>query len=177
MRKESKYDGFKKLCTSCKHQGCCTSFAAPLLFATDIQKLREIGKDGDAYTKEVIIEGKKARVIRKKPNSSLCTFWDEKNKTCSIYKNRPFDCMMYPFDIFWINGKYHWVLYSCNPHSNWQWTEEILTMFESSPQFQEVVKNISVFANLDEIDDLKASHELSYTMLREVNFNKLVTQV
>jgi len=168
---------FNGLCESCTHQSCCTSFASPILFPTDIERLKSIGKDGEKYTKDVIIGGKKVMTLRKKPNSNLCTFFDEKNKTCSIYNNRPFDCMMYPFDIFRINGKYHWVVYSCNPQSNWQWSEEYLKMLENSPQFIEVAKNIDIFANLDEINNLKVLDELPYVVIREVDLNKLVNQI
>ncbi len=174
--KKEKEISFKALCDSCKHQSCCTSFASPLLFKTDIERLKTIEKDGEEYTKEVTIEGKKVRAIRKKPNSNLCTFWDEKNKKCGIYNNRPFDCMMYPFDIFRINEKYHWVVYSCNPQSGWQWTEEHLKMLENSPQFSEIMQNVEVFSNLDEINNLKKLDELPYTIIREVNFNKLINQ-
>ena len=165
-------NSFKVLCDSCTHQSCCTSFASPLLFDTDIQKLKSIGRDGKEYIKEVVIEGRKVKTIRKKPNSNLCVFWNEENKQCAIYNNRPFDCLMYPFDIFRINGKYHWVVYSCNPQSDWRWTEEYLKMLENSSQFDEIMTNIEVFSNLDEINSLKKLDELPYTVIREVNFKK-----
>jgi drug/metabolite transporter (DMT)-like permease/Fe-S-cluster containining protein len=168
---------FKKLCGSCKHQSCCTSFASPLLFNTDIERLKSIGKDGLEYTRDIIINGQKVRSIRKKPNSNMCVFWDDKNTKCSIYHNRPFDCMMYPFDIFLINQKYHWIVYSCNPESGWQWTEEYLKMFENNTQFQEIIKNIEVYSNLDEINSLKKLDELPFTILREVNFQKIVNPI
>jgi drug/metabolite transporter (DMT)-like permease/Fe-S-cluster containining protein len=167
---------FTGLCGSCTHQSCCTSIRSPLLFNTDIQKLKTIGNDGEEYTEEIMVEGKKIRTIRKKPNSSLCTFWDEKKKKCGIYNNRPFDCIMYPFDIFSIHGKYHWGVYSYNPQSNWQWTEEHLKMLENNPQFNEIMDNIEVFANRDENNNLKKLDEFPHTILREVNFNKLINQ-
>ncbi len=43
-------------------------------------------------------------------------------------------------------------------------------MFESSPQFHEILENIDAFSNLDEINKLKNLDELSYTILRQVNF-------
>jgi len=168
---------FNDLCGSCKHQSCCTSFASPLLFNTDIQKLKTIGKYDKDHIKVVTIEGKKVLTIRKKPNSTLCTFWDEKNQKCGIYDNRPFDCIMYPFDIFCINEKYFWVVYACNPQSSWHWTEEHLRMLENDPQFSEIIENIEVFSNLDEINNLKKLDELPYTILRQVNFKKIVNKI
>jgi drug/metabolite transporter (DMT)-like permease/Fe-S-cluster containining protein len=174
---KDKNTSFKALCNSCTHQSCCTSFASPLLFPTDIERLKLIGKDGDQYVRDVIIEGKKAKIIRKKPNTPLCVFWDKKNMKCSIYNDRPFDCFMYPFDIFRIGEKYYWVVYSCNPASTWKWTEDYLKMLENNPQFIEVAKNIDIFSNLREINHLNILDKLPYTVIREVNFSKLVNQV
>ncbi|HXX05331.1 MAG TPA: YkgJ family cysteine cluster protein, partial [Candidatus Bathyarchaeia archaeon] len=137
----------------------------------------DIEKDGNEYTKEVMIEGQKVRVIRKKSNSNMCIFWDDNNKKCSIYNNRPFDCVMYPFDIYLINGRYHWVIYSCNPESGWQWTEEHMKMLENHPQFIEIISNIEAYSNLHEINNLTKLDQLSYTILREVNFKKILKQI
>lgn len=168
---------FEKLCGSCKHKNCCTSFASPLLFERDIERLKSIGKDGEEYTRDIMIEGQKVKTIRKKPNSEMCVFWDDQSKKCAIYNNRPFDCMMYPFDVFHINGKYHWIVYSCNPESGWQWTEEHLKMLENNPQFNEIIKNIEVYSNLDEINNLKKLEKFPYVILREVNFKKIVNHI
>ena len=162
--------GFKDLCTSCKHQGCCTNSSVPLVFQHDLKSLKNIGKSGEKYLQEITIKDKKVKTIRKKENSTMCIFWDENERKCSIYENRPFDCRAYPFDIFLINGKYHWIVYSCNPESGWQWTEDHLNMLENNKQFLEIMKNIEIFSNLDEIKNMKKLHELSYTILREVNF-------
>ena len=78
--------------------------------------------------------------------------------------------MIYPFDIFKIDGKYHWIVYTCNPQSNWEWSETYLHMFESNPQFHEILENIDVFSNLDEINKLKKLDKVQYTILRQVNF-------
>ena len=171
ITKQSRKGSFKTLCQSCSHSGCCTSFASPLLFPTDINKLKAIEKDDEKYMADNIIQGKRVKTLKKKENSTECVFWDNIQKKCSIYKNRPFDCMIYPFDIFKINGKYHWIVYSCNPQSNWEWNETYLQMFESSTQFREILENIDVFSNLDEIDRLKKLERTPYVVLRQVDFS------
>ena len=169
IQKQTKRGTFQTLCDSCKHHGCCTSFASPLLFPTDLKKLEEIGKASDKYIIDVKIQGKNIKEIRKKESSSECIFWDNTNEKCSIYQNRPFDCMIYPFDIFFIDGRYQWVVYSCNKDSNWEWSEAYLQMYEKNPQFYEILSNIETFSNRDKINELPNSNELSYTVIRPVN--------
>ena len=171
---QSKKGSFKTLCESCQHHGCCTSFAAPLLFPTDVDRLKDIGKAVKEHITETTIQGKKVKTLKKKENSNQCVFWDESQKKCSVYKNRPFDCIIYPFDIFKIDEKYHWIVYSCNPQSNWEWSETYLQMFENNPQFHEILENISVFSNLDEINRLRKLDDMSYVVLRQVNPSKVL---
>ena len=173
IEEQSKKGSFKTLCASCQHHGCCTSFAAPLLFPTDVDKLKDIGKADKEHITEATIQDKKVKILKKKENSTQCVFWDERQKKCSIYKNRPFDCTIYPFDIFKIDEKYHWIVYSCNPQSNWEWSETYLQMFENNPQFHEILENISVFSNLDEINRLRKLDDMSYVVLRQVNLSKV----
>jgi len=170
VEKQTEKGSFKTLCQSCTHHGCCTSFTSPLLFPSDIERIKAIGKDDERYVTEIAIRGSKIKTLRKQENSTYCIFWDTNQKKCSIYKNRPFDCMIYPFDIFKIDGKYHWIVYTCNPQSNWEWSETYLHMFESNPQFHEILENIDVFSNLDEINKLKKLDKVQYTILRQVNF-------
>src|SRR4029077_685256 len=97
-----------------KHQACCTNSSVPLVFKGEFDSLMSIGKSGDEYIQERLINNKKIKAIRKKENSDICVFWDERGKKCTIYENRPFDCRAYPFDILLIDSKYHWIVYSCN---------------------------------------------------------------
>ena len=108
--------------------------------------LDSIGKTTDEFLEDRNVYGKTVKAIKKKPNSTLCIFWDQDNKKCSIYKQRPFDCRSYPFDILQINEKYHWIVYSCNPQSNWQWAESYLQMLEQDVAFSEIMENIDVFS-------------------------------
>ncbi len=174
--RNSKNGSFKELCGSCKHQGCCTSFASPLVFSRDLENLENIGKAGDEFLREITIRGQRVTTIRKKTNSNTCTFWDDDKHVCSIYENRPFDCRMYPFDIYMIDGKYTWIVYSCNPESKWQWSETHLKMLENDERFYEVMRNIEAFSDLSEIDVIMKGHNLPYTILREVNCEKSTKQ-
>ena len=121
---------FEKLCGNCSHQNCCTNSAEPILFSHDLKKLEAIGKKNDQYLQEIKVDGKKVDAIKKKKDSSICVFWDEEKKHCSVYENRPFDCRAYPFDILLIDGKYHWIVYSCNTDSDWKWSEDFLQNLE-----------------------------------------------
>ena len=160
---------FKRLCESCTHQSCCTNFAAPLVFSNDIEDLKVIGKSGNEFLKEIVIQNKPVKVIKKKTNSTICTFWDEEKMNCSIYNNRPFDCRMFPFDISLINNKYHWIVYSCNPDSNWEWCEKFLKRLESDKSFSDILKNISVFADTTQIKILDKEKKIPFVVLREVS--------
>lgn len=163
---------FEKLCISCKHQGCCTNSAVPLVFSHDFEDLKAIGKHSDEFLKEVNVYGKKVKAIRKKENSNICMFWDEAKKMCSIYKNRPFDCRAYPFDIHLVDGKYHWIVYSCNPQSGWGWSEDYLEMLENDKQFEEVMEQIEIFAGHTRMILPQESDKTPFTILREVRYKK-----
>jgi Fe-S-cluster containining protein len=160
---------YGKLCDSCQHKSCCTDFAAPLLFPNDLDKLQRIEKSGNDFVKDIIIENKSIKTIKRKHNSNTCVFWDEGKKLCSIYEDRPFDCRMFPFDIDWVNNEYHWIVYSCNPNSDWSWCEQHLKKLEDDPQFVEVMKNIDFF-RLTSKNYVDTSKEPPYAVLRKVNW-------
>ena len=161
---------FSKLCGSCRSQGCCTNSAVPLVFSSDFEDLRSIGKTGTKYLHYRNVNGSMIKAINKKPNSDFCIFWDEQEKRCSIYKQRPFDCRAYPFDILKTNDKYHWIVYSCNPESSWAWTEEYLTALEHDKAFSEVMEKIEIFSGNTGIILPTESQKTPYVILREVNY-------
>jgi Fe-S-cluster containining protein len=99
-------------------QECCTEFASPLVFENDLINLKHINKHTAEFVKDITINGKKIKTIRKKIATNNCVFWDEYSSKCLIYKNRPFDCALYQFDIHFIDGKYYWIVYTCNPASD-----------------------------------------------------------
>lgn len=132
------------MCGSCK-TSCCTNVADPLLFPTDLDHLRQINKLNKDFVREVQLENKSIKTIRRTYNSDACIFWDGEKKMCTIYEHRPFDCKMFPFDIDYRNGAYHWIVYSCNPDSDWSWAESHLKHLEEDPQFHELIENIEFF--------------------------------
>lgn len=159
---------FNDLCDNCKHQSCCTNSAVPLVFSEDYNNLKQIDKASKKFLKQITINGKKVKAIKKKRNSSICVFWDEEQKRCSIYKNRPFDCRAYPFDISNIDGRYYWIVYSCNPESNWEWSEDFLQMLENDKGFFKSLQNIKNFARHTEMVLPSELKKTPFTVLREV---------
>lgn len=168
--------GYRRLCDSCKTKSCCTDFAGPILFPTDLDKLQCIGKLENNFVENIIIENKTIKKLKKKNNSNVCVFWDAEKKNCSIYENRPFDCRMFPFDIDWVDNEYHWIIYSCNPNSDWSWCDQHLKKLESDPQFGEIIKNIEFF-RLTSKNYVDTSKEPPYTILRKVNWKDQIPPI
>ena len=142
----------------------------PLVFSQDFKDLESIEKTSDEFLKVLTIQDKKINAIKKKNDSTNCVFWDEKNRSCSIYEKRPFDCRAYPFDIHLVNEKYHWIVYSCNADSDWTWTEEYLQFLESDKQFNEVMEKIEIFAGHTKMILPQESQKTSFTILRQVRY-------
>lgn len=165
---------FIQLCGNCSHQNCCTNSSEPLVFENELESLHEINKDGKQFIKKITIMGKSAKIIRKKDHSSECVFWDSEKKNCSVYDSRPFDCKAYPFDILKINEKYHWIVYSCNPDSDWKWAESYLDFLEKDKQFSELVKNIDIFSNNTQRVLPKESKKTPYQILRQVHIPNIM---
>jgi hypothetical protein len=74
---------------------------------------------------------------------------------------------MFPFDIVKIKEEYRWIIFSCNPESNWKWTEEYLDKLERDPSFIEIMKNIETFHHTLETK-FSEGHTLPYTVLRKI---------
>ncbi|MDE1726770.1 MAG: YkgJ family cysteine cluster protein [Thaumarchaeota archaeon] len=164
---------FKRLCDNCASHGCCTDSTVPLVFSTDFEALKSIGKAQDLYIQELDIKGRKVKALKKKQNSSNCVFWNEEKKLCSIYEQRPFDCRAYPFDILFVEGKFHWIVYSCNPDSNWEWSEKYLERLEKDMEINKIFDEIASFADNTDLILPDESKKTPYTVLREVRFPKL----
>lgn len=159
---------FSSLCNSCKEQGCCTDSAVPLVFSNDFTNLKKIDRANSRFLDEKTVNGKKIKFIKKQNNSNRCVFWNSDSCRCSIYENRPFDCRAYPFDILEVDGKYHWIVYSCNPDSDWKWTEEYLTALENDPGFSEIRNNLDIFEGHTKMILPSESPKTSYVILREI---------
>jgi Fe-S-cluster containining protein len=130
--------------------------------------LKSINKATDEFLHDRNVNGTIIKAINKKANSDICVFWNE-NK-CSIYQHRPFDCRAYPFDILKINGKYYWIVYSCNPQSDWVWTEDHLQTLEKDKAFSEVMEKIEIFSGNTGLILPVESKKTPYTILRQVKY-------
>lgn len=142
----------------------------PLVFDSDYTALESIGKIGNEFLHDRNVNGNIIKAINKKKNSNHCIFWDEKDSKCSIYHQRPFDCRAYPFDILKIDGQYHWIVYSCNPDSNWSWTEEYLSALEHDDAFSEVMSKAEIFSGNTVLILPNESQKTPYVTLRKVNY-------
>ncbi len=170
-----KNDGYSisSLCNSCKKLSCCTDFFPPLLYSTDFSRLKNAGKTESQFIKNIRVNGDIIKTIKKKDNSTTCVFWNEERRLCEIYNDRPFDCRMFPFDVVWVNNEYHWIVYSCNPNSDWAWTEEYLKKLESDPQFDEMMRNSKAIKITSESTECLADiEEPPYVILRKINWKE-----
>lgn len=160
---------FNNLCETCHHQDCCTNSVVPLVFSHDLETLKKIGVGDERFIKEIKIGNKNVKTIRKKDGSNECILWDSERKMCSIYEDRPFDCKVYPFDILKVGKKYHWIVYSCNPDSDWTWSEKYLRFLESDVQFNEVMDEISTYHEYTKtLMGVQNEKQIPYKILREV---------
>lgn len=168
-RQNSNHDKFSHvtLCGTCTGKSCCTDFAEPILFPTDLVKLDGIKKSSPDFIQEIVIKDKHIKTIKRKKDSNSCIFFNQETNRCDIYQDRPFDCRMYPFDILWVDNGYHWIIYSCNPNSDWSWTEEHIKRIEDDPQFREVMKNREVFRLMSE-NHIGKTIKPAYVILRRV---------
>jgi Fe-S-cluster containining protein len=143
------------------------------LYPSDLARLKNAGKSEDEFLKNIRINGTTIKTIKKKENSTTCTFWDEEKRLCSIYNNRPFDCKMFPFDIVWTDNEYRWIVYSCNLERDWKWTEQYLQKLESDPQFNEMMQNDeAIRLTSDNVEYLANIEEPPYAILRKVNWKE-----
>jgi len=159
---------FEKLCGNCTHKNCCTDSAVPLVFSNDLKKLQKSISQPSDYLKTVRINNVDVNAIKKKDNSTECIFWDNETSGCKIYDSRPFDCRLYPFDIMLIDDSYHWIVYSCNPESDWTWSEDYLLTFENDDGFDDLMKNIDLFSEHTKMVLPTESDKTPFIILRKV---------
>ena len=158
----------ESLCSSCDVKPCCTSCESPFLFSKDIENLEKLGKSNEEFIETIQVKGKLIKTLKKKQGTTNCIFWNEKKNCCSIYNHRPFDCKIFPFDIIKVGTKFHWIVFSCNPNSDWSWTNEHLNQIEADPQFLEIIQNLDPYASFF-ISNLSKESAPRFTILREVS--------
>lgn len=159
---------FENLCVNCSHKSCCTDSAVPLVFSTELKKILKINPKYLDHIQTIEINGKQINTLKKKNNSTHCVFWDGETGGCTIYESRPIDCKLYPFDIVYFNNSYHWIVYSCNQNSDWQWSEKHLQKLEADEGFVELIKNLDVFTEHTKMILPRESKKTPYVVLRKI---------
>lgn len=175
-QKSSPSSASSDICEKCTHKSCCSGYDSAILLPLEIKNImKTTGMEESKFSRSVQHEGKFITVLKKKEDSYNCFFWDEKTKQCSIYANRPFDCQMFPFDVYYINKNFHWVIYSCNDLVDWGWTEDHLKKLESNSLFNTTMSNIMKYKHYSylEIDE---SQDYEYTVIRKVKWNPKTSQ-
>ena len=155
------------LCDKCNHTSCCNDFVTPFLTPTEEKGIKKIKHEN--FSEEIIINNKQVFALKKKPGTNECIFWS-KDSGCEIYQKRPFDCKLFPFDIYKINGVYTWVVYSCSSDTNWTWSEKILESLEEEIISEEIINYLDEYSNLDRLDSSDKSYNL--IQLRAVNLKR-----
>jgi Fe-S-cluster containining protein len=101
-------------CTHCKAAyKCCEQLGessdlnAPIIMNDELQNIKE--SLGELFLTCIEdAEDKKVTTIRTRTSGS-CVF--RENGQCNIYDHRPFDCMIFPLDIFRIDNQFYWIIY------------------------------------------------------------------
>lgn len=110
-------------------------------------------------------KGRKVPLLKKKKGCESCIFL--KNNKCSIYEERPFNCIMFPFDIKRIKNKLFWIVRElCYIPKDSIEIEKELTKFEQLylPKLNE--EELDLYINYtDEAEDFRC---LKFKILREV---------
>ena len=78
---------------------------------------------------------------------------------------------MFPFDIVRIDAKYHWIVFTCNPESDWKWCESHLENLESDPGFSDIMHNIDAYSSFL-LSKFNKGSTPNFTILREVRWKK-----
>ena len=87
-----------------------------------------------------------------------------------MYDKRPFECRAFPFSLELVDDKCYWTIYSCNPNSDWKWSEDYLQNLEKEIGFKQIMENIEYF-NEHPDQTLGLANEFQFTFIREVNKN------
>ena len=137
----TQYDLF---CSACSHKSCCTVMPGAFVGSSDAERIKLAGYDLKVVIEERTNGENRFRVLKKK--SGACIFWNPDTQACTVYRHRPFDCFLFPFDIILVEGVYRWMVYECNGDQPWCNLDEMLEMIENMPEFVELCKEIHEYA-------------------------------
>ena len=160
-------DEWNGLCDKCEHTSCCNNFVTPFLTPKEKEKIENFVHTD--FADSLKLQGMDVFALKKKPGTNECVFW-KKDTGCGIYENRPFDCMLFPFDIYKIDNEFTWVVYACNPEADWSWSEKILQSLEEEIISEDVIKYIDAYSDLGRIEETDNSY--SFVKLRKVNLKR-----
>ena len=161
---DNTHDEWKDLCSSCHAKTCCSDHLPPFVSTEEFEEIKIVTKRDDFVTTRIINNVKK-NIMKTKDKTDECIFFDSE-RGCTIYQNRPFDCKIFPFDIRKINGEFTWIVFSCNPNSDWKWTESILERFESEWLTPKTIEELEYFTNTERLE--QSGKAFSYEVLRKV---------
>jgi Fe-S-cluster containining protein len=149
----------------CEQLGEFSGLSAPIVSKGELRRMRNLvgNKFSSCINTSIDNKGRKIRTIQIRKSGS-CIFHE--NGRCSIYENRPFDCMIFPLDIFEIDSHYHWIVYDtfCGEKIDF---DKILRYGEFL-----LKKRESSFLKEFAWDVIDRPVKLSYTILKEIVFQR-----
>jgi len=164
MLNAGNHNEWKDLCTSCHAKTCCSDHLPPFVSIDEFKEIKtSTGRDDFVTTR--VINNTIKNIMKTKDRTNECIFFDSE-KGCTIYQSRPFDCKIFPFDIRKINGEFTWIVFSCNPNSDWKWTESILETFEREWLTPKTIEELEYFSNTERLE--QSGKAFSYEILRKV---------
>ena len=130
---------------------------------SDAMRIEKAGLALSDVAEERSVEGKKFLILKKVDGA--CVFWNKETQMCGIYKDRPYDCFLFPFDILFLEGKYQWIMYTCDGDRVWCESDRMLDAIEEGEQFKELYKYIREYSLYY---DKEIMQKFGYKVLREV---------
>lgn len=142
-------------CLNCKNKCCELKISFPLFTTSEeLSKIKEYGFNEDFS------------------EFHSCMCYNKEYKKCMIYKIRPVDCRLFPFDVHIVDGKSYWIIWDLpclivdtinNKAGN---EEDYLNFFENNiiPKFKQYLGVYNSFRCPELIDNYK------FKILREIKF-------
>lgn len=104
--------GTLSICRSCIHKACCTSIQADGLIERAVatsDEISSIERSTGKLRSEFSVPHGNGKLRFLSVNASVgCAFLGP-DKTCTIYKHRPFDCRIFPFDLKFFGDVLWWI--------------------------------------------------------------------
>lgn len=135
---------------------------------SDAARLEKNGFRISDIADERIVGGKRILVLKKVKGA--CIFWNRETQACSVYKDRPYDCFLFPFDILLLEGRYRWIMYTCDGDRTWCNPDRMLDIIEKTEQFKELSKYVHEYSLYF---DKAIMQKFGYKILREVRIPRI----